>query len=69
MSSFDRPPGKFEPPKSLIDENLDLSASLFDQHTLFSQILTTKFFDKINEIKVFLIKKNRIGVYKKKMHF
>ena len=35
----------------MIDENLDLSASLFDQHTLFSQILTMKFFDKIKDIK------------------
>ena len=52
MSSFDLPPGKFEPPKAIIDENLDLSASLFDQHTLFSQILTMKFFDKINDIQV-----------------
>ena len=36
----------------MIDENLDLSASLFDQHTLFSQILTMKFFDKIKDIKL-----------------
>ena len=52
VSSFDLPPGKFEPPTTIIDENLDLSASLFDQHTLFSQILTMKFFDKINDIQV-----------------
>lgn len=30
---------------------MDLSATLFDQHTLFSQILTMKFFDKIEKIK------------------
>ena len=51
VSSFDSPPGKFEPSTSIIEDNLDLSASLFDQHTLFSQILTMKFFDKINKMK------------------
>ena len=40
----------------MIDENLDLSASLFDQHTLFSQILTMKFFDKIKDIKLGFLK-------------
>jgi len=45
----------------MIDENLDLSASLFDQHTLFSQILTMKFFDRIKDIKPgFLGTKNYI---------
>lgn len=45
----------------MIDENLDLSASLFDQHTLFSQILTMKFFDRIKDIKLgFLGTKNYI---------
>ena len=51
VSSFDSPPGKFGPARSIIEDNLDLSASLFDQHTLFSQILTMKFFDKINQLK------------------
>jgi len=61
VSKFDLPPGKFEPPKTMIDENLDLSASLFDQHTLFSQILTMKFFDRIKDIKPgFLGTKNYI---------
>ena len=51
VSNFDSPPGKFEPEKSIIEDNLDLSASLFDQHTLFSQILPSKFAEKINKIK------------------
>ena len=45
VSQYDLPPGKFEAKCNTIDHDLDMSAALFDQHTLFSSILPLKFFD------------------------
>ncbi|CAG5106654.1 Oidioi.mRNA.OKI2018_I69.chr1.g2939.t1.cds [Oikopleura dioica] len=46
VSHLDEAPGKFIPNHSILDSNLDLSAALFDQHNVFSNILPLRFFEK-----------------------
>ena len=46
VSALDLAPGKLVPKQSVLDSNLDLSAALFDQHNVFSNILPLRFFEK-----------------------
>ena len=46
VSALDFAPGKLVPKQSVLDSNLDLSAALFDQHNVFSNILPLRFFEK-----------------------